>query len=146
MIHTAAATLLGFGTLIIILQAWTDWKSHTIDSRRNWFMNGVNIATVFVWGFSGLMYLATVIVAILFGKILSKKWAEGDIGVFTWVIPNLFVVNFTWLIWFFIILITLITAQVAYGKFRHKPKMPAVPAIALAYILTGLIGAFLLTP
>lgn len=87
--------------MTLVIEFNSDLKTMLLDSRRNWFMQGITIALCSVTG-NLYNYLILVLILIIFNlvvkKIEKKKnrviLGDGDKELLRWLVPGLIIINF----------------------------------------------------
>ena len=127
--------LFSLGLMSLVWNTYTDLKKGTIDSRRNYFMQGALLFAVLSSGYPILQYLGFVFGVLILNFILGQFWGSGDKEVFSWLMPMLLYINAVLWVVFFIVCGLLLIGKRAFNK---EGTSPAMPIILISYVITGI--------
>lgn len=133
-----------FGTFILILLTWQDFRTMLIDDRRNFFMMGVTISLIThintsLWK---LLFLMAFVVSI--NILFSRLYGRGDISIIAWTAYGYGIISFT-LLGVYLMTIAAFTAiyhlfKVYFLSIDKRVKTPFTFVLTLAYAQTAILA------
>lgn len=129
------------GIVNLFKLVWSDLDTLQIDQRPSWLMNGVVLTLFWISGrVLELLFLAfIVLVALSWLKKYSSLvgLAEGDVTVFAWLLPGMFLLSYNLLIVFIAFYVLNLWL---FSKFTTKNKgLPATFPMAIAFCMSWAI-------
>jgi len=125
-------------------QFWEDIKTHKIDVRRNWFMQGCGLfAAILVHAW--FYYFIAVLVVIIFNEFIKSQekrlgyaiFGDGDKSLMVWIVPGLTILSVFYSALFLMAMVVAMSGFLAYKFFvNHKSKVPGLIFIVVGYIVT----------
>ena len=133
---------------ILLMQVYKDMQTQTIDSRRNWVIQGELLAFVLLGFVNFIAYLALVIATTLFNVFFLKSfWGDGDKEILAWLLPGLILLAGPFYALVFLFSFVLFSGAVFMAKRLFKmpanAKGPGVPIIFGAYLMVVALYYFI---
>jgi len=130
-----------FGTMYLIIYTIELFrKKEIVDARKQYFMNGVSVI-LYSAVHTNLLFVFVILgVTIILNIILNykKNLFQADVNAISWIFLGISIINMFYLLWFFIILLTLCAfaltiKNIFFRKEQHKIYM--FPFILISFIV-----------